>query len=113
MADGLIAVIGGINCAGDAKDRFHRMAMSSAEMAIAVAVRRTAWKGKVFQGIKTLQAVLPNVNIVLIAIDGGPECQFEQEELTNVIVPMHKNLRLKTFKTVDEFKDFFVNGAKF
>lgn len=90
------------NLAGDAKDQFHLQVMSAGEMTKAIKGWRMAWKGKVCTAVDFAMQNNKDDIIMLIAIEGGPECLWEIEQLTNNImssfVAKGANLRLKMIK---------------
>jgi len=72
-----------------------------------------AWKGKVCQAIEMLHKInsmVPDLTIALLMIDGGTECQWEQQEVKESIsesFALDVKIVLKTFGGLDSFKSYF------
>jgi len=108
-ARAFIKEIGHDNLAGDAKDRFHTQVMDKARMTQELKTWREAWKGKVCEGVKQVKRFRPASEIVLLTIDGGPECQWELEELKTKIIPQFTNIRLRQHTDFESFVRSFVS----
>ena len=108
VALAMAGLLGGSNAAGDAKDRFHKTVMTKSEMEVAVQGRRTAWKGKVCQAIKLLNQFSPGHTLVLLMIDGGPECQFEQQEVRGPMASSFPDVQkqIRRFSSFDDFEAY-------
>merc|ERR1712039_552177 len=111
LARNLVVGIGHQNVAGDAKDRFHTQVMSQEEMTELTRGWRTAWKGKVTTGISSTRQFRPRDTIVLLAISGGPECQWEYQELKTVILPQFEGVEVYHFAHLEEFIQYLAGGA--
>jgi len=110
MACAILDALDEINAAGDAKDRFHTQVMNKMEMDIGVRGWRMAWKGKVCQAIEMLAKIFKKATIVVLMIDGGPECQYEQKEVNDSIrasFAATADLRIKSFHDFAAFKAYF------
>ena len=97
--------------AGDAADQFHMAVMTAEEMQVATKGWRIAWKGKVCTGIELTAKHSKGDAIALVTIDGGPECQWEVNELKSKIIPSfsHVKLELMEFHTWRDFACFFMS----
>lgn len=107
----VVTAFGGTNKAGDAKDWFHSMMMSEAEMTNNVKGWRIAWKSKVCAYLVDLRKFFPTDDIVLLTIDGGPECQWELAELKGEIKKAYPWYQLLRFGDLTAFEEYFVGGA--
>jgi len=115
MAASYIRALGFENCAGDAKDRFHKQVVSPENMSKEIKGWRLAWQGKVIQSLKK-NSKRKNNRIVVIALKGGPECEFERETLSDKfkkdfpmvhVPPFH----LKFLDSFEDIKEYFEKGA--
>lgn len=105
LAVALMKSLGFGNVAGDARDQFHKQVMTEEEMQLAIKGWRMAWKGKVCTGIEFMANSSSDEPIVLATIAGGPECQWEVEEIRSKIVPSFQNVQLE-MKHFDHWTDF-------
>jgi len=101
------------NCAGYAHDKFHKNVMLPHEMAKDSQGWRTAWKGRVVQALTDLNSIYPDKTLVLIALAGGPECDFERGQLFNgkIASSFPNGYKLKQIGDLDELVSYFGRGA--
>merc|ERR1712217_836451 len=73
---------------------------------------QTGWKGKVVQAIQMIQDEHPGTPIILIAVAGGPACEWEREVLLSGKLKQHcPNARLKFCSVLPELESFLSRGA--
>merc|ERR1712241_711242 len=103
---------GGACLAGDAVDRFHKILMDGDEMTKKRKGWRTAWKGKL-EGYMatTFSSEHPfNTEAKLLAIDGGPETQWEQNYLEKTFPKVHgdQHYTLVKFPDLNHFLEYLL-----
>ena len=102
----LVRNYGGENCAGDRNDGLNRNLRRNNEK------WQTAWKGKVDALINTNHFVMiqkRNATIWVVAMNGGPCCNWEKEYLRKVIIPNRQNLQLKEIRDFEALKLWMEN----
>lgn len=113
LASTFIEAAGFANVAGDAKDQFHQQVMTKDEMDVQLRGWRLAWKGKVATGIDMTTKHYPGLAVELITIDGGPECQWEVQEIQEHIIPAFQNagveIELKACRNWEEFVRYMMD----
>lgn len=67
--------------AGDQYDPFHENLMTTKEMEYSMKGWRTAWKGKVMATLETVNTFNRDKGVVLLAVEGGGETQWEKKWL--------------------------------
>lgn len=102
----LVETCGGANIAGDAKDDFHKNIMTAQEMG-KLQGWRTAWKGKVCAAISLRQQDYPDLPVIVLTIDGGPECQWEYKQITGCIKDQFRVISIRRFADFKSFDAFF------
>ena len=73
---------GGEYSAGDAYDKLNYDVLDPANEAW-----KTAWKGKTSQAYRMMKRIHRNEKIVVVAIKGGPACDWERDELQKNFCP--------------------------
>ena len=73
---------GGEYSAGDGYDKLNRDVLDPANEAW-----KTAWKGKTSQAYRMMKRIHRNEKIVVVAIKGGPACDWERDELQKNFCP--------------------------
>jgi len=110
---GVIEALDGQNLAGDAKDTFHQQVMPASELTQEKKGWRVAWLGKVTTGIT------PNNRIFVVTYKGGPETDWEQEQIEKTRFPSlmkgntlsDDNLQVLHFVDLDAFLDYVTKKA--
>jgi len=105
----LVKKIGFDNVAGDAKDKFHQHVMDPARMTRQRQAWRDAWLGKVCTAIQQVQRFCPGQPLVLMTIDGGPECQWELQKLKDRVLVQFSAVSIEQCKDFDAFVDYFAS----
>merc|ERR1712151_992702 len=111
VAKSLVYLCGGTNKAGDANDSFYSMMMGKAEMDVAAQGRRIVWKSLICAYLMDLKRLFPDDEIRLLTIDGGPECAWELDQLRNDIKKAYPYYKLRRFRDLDAFEDYFIGGG--
>jgi len=110
MAKGFIEALGFKNCAGDAKDKFHTQVMSPEQMTKAIKGWRVAWVSKVHVHLKLMSEESKDP-IVVIAIAGGPECEYERGELRTTFMNSFPMIHVKFVDSFEDMRLYFESGA--
>ena len=87
-------------CAGDKDDIFNSMTLNSQES------WKVGWKGKVESALNIVKTMHPSEKVWVIAIAGGPACDWERGELRNTFMPKHPTAELKVLGDFDDFKEW-------
>merc|ERR1712129_441863 len=103
-AKDLIEKAGGFNLGGDAKDRFHTKLLSREQMTQEMKGWRAAWLGKCATGIDMAMRCFPGATIIVYTIDGGPECQWELQEIQGPIQRQFPSMQVMRCKDFMEFQ---------
>jgi len=109
----LIEELGGQNLAGYAKDTFHQEIMPEAELSVERKGLRTAWLGKVATGLTMERKHCPKHRIFVVTHKGGPETDWEQQQIRQKILPSlrDKNVEELHFKDLDALLDYVYTNA--
>jgi len=104
----LIEELGGQNLAGDAKDTFHQSIMPEAELTVERKGWRVAWLGKVTTGMTMERKHFPKHRIFIVTNKGGPETDWEQEQIRQKILPSFgdQNIEELHFTGFDALLDY-------
>jgi hypothetical protein len=86
----LCLAAGGEYTAGDAQDKLNSCVIGVEEE---WNLWKTAWKGKTHQAIKMLERNFGGQTITMLAIAGGPACDWERGELRNNFCPQYPRTR--------------------
>ncbi len=103
----IIDELGGDNFAGDAKDTFHQEVMLPEDLSKEKMNWRPAWKGKVCTGVKTYHKRMHISKSLLVTLKGGPETDWEQDEISQRLLPAFRKAGMNTevlhFDSIEQF----------
>ena len=97
-AKDLVTARGGEYAAGDKDDVFNSMTLADKN------AWKAGWQGKVEMTINLLKKYNPGKEITVLAIAGGPACDWERAELRNTFCKSHPELKLKQLGDFDDLE---------
>mmetsp|Transcript_43437 Transcript_43437/g.134236 ORF Transcript_43437/g.134236 Transcript_43437/m.134236 type:complete len:212 (+) Transcript_43437:95-730(+) len=104
---------GGFYCAGEKGDVFNKdiLVSSTSEQAESW---KTGWKGKTEQAINMCRRLFePDQPIYVVAIQGGPACEWEREQLRSVFQPKKDNMQLVFHNDTNDYIRWLEHDMQF
>jgi len=117
-AAALVGTLNGTNCAGDVTDAYHQQMLPQLLTGKINANDkkhkpfRSAWRSRVAEATSMLRG--NNKAIVLLAIQGGPECNWEQIELNEIYEHFRKegvDISIQHCQDLDDLYNYLVSTA--